>query len=432
MREVELLIVGAGQAGAAAAREAVSRGIQPLVVDEQSPERLEALADLPAGVGVLSGHGVWGIFPGEPRMTVGVFDAAAGRSFLVPVRDLILATGSVDVDLAFEGADLPGVVGGLEALRQLRTTGGVEARRMVILGSGDVARDIGHRAHALGVEVAAIVGPGANETAVESAAAVYPGHGVARALGASRVEQVVLASAVIGGDDVAVEADTVCVAIGRQPAIELAYLAGCPIDYEARLGGHVPRSIPGVTVAGDLAGTSDAADPFWHRVADREATDETVICACEGVTRGQILEALPRSYGHPDEVKRLTRAGMGVCQGRHCRVSIASLIARRLGVPLGEVPIASFRPPVRLLPLAALATEAPPPLLTVYAPFAAAEARLADAVREGRLRPLTLVRFRRAALEVAYRCQRDAASAVDLEHAARALESETMESERRQ
>jgi hypothetical protein len=55
-----------------------------------------------------------------------------------------------------------------------------------------------------------------------------------------------------------------------------------------------------------------------------------------------------------DQVKRLTRAGMGTCQGRRCREQIQMLLAMSAGVPPEEVPLASYRAPVRPLPLAAL------------------------------------------------------------------------------
>jgi thioredoxin reductase len=358
---VDLVIVGGGPAGVAAARDFAARGSRALLLDEQPREDLAALDGLPPDTEVLTRHSVWGVFPTEPvasedGMTVGVFDHVRARTFLVHARALVLATGAIDVDLAFRGSDVPGVMFGLDAVR-----GSIDARRMVVLGSGESAREVARRARQAGMDVVALVGHNASETGVP----VYPRHTIRAVLGLERVEQVVLARVDGEREDLVIEADAVCVAIGRQPAIELAYLAGCPIEYDAARGGYVPRSIAGVTVTGDLAGTFEAADPRWHRLAERFASDETVMCACEGVTRGQILTALPRAFGHPDEVKRLTRAGMGVCQGRRCRMSIASLMALQLGVPLGEIPVASFRPPVRLLPLAALATEAPPPAPSV-------------------------------------------------------------------
>ena len=58
---------------------------------------------------------------------------------------------------------------------------------------------------------------------------------------------------------------------------------------------------------------------------------------------------------HPDQIKRLTRAGMGQCQGRRCRDQVACLLAQEQGMPLAFVPVASFRAPVRPVPLGILA-----------------------------------------------------------------------------
>jgi hypothetical protein len=73
----------------------------------------------------------------------------------------------------------------------------------------------------------------------------------------------------------------------------------------------------------------------------------------------------------PNDIKRVCRAGMGVCQGRGCRPLIAGLVAQQTSRRYVEVPLSSFRPPVRSVPLRALATEegADGPLLE---PFGAA------------------------------------------------------------
>ena len=60
----------------------------------------------------------------------------------------------------------------------------------------------------------------------------------------------------------------------------------------------------------------------------------------------------------PDQLKRLTRAGMGPCQGRRCREQIAMLLAIASDQPIAAIPLASYRAPVRPLPLSALADTA--------------------------------------------------------------------------
>ncbi len=64
-----------------------------------------------------------------------------------------------------------------------------------------------------------------------------------------------------------------------------------------------------------------------------------VVCRCETVTEGEILEAI-RTNPKPrdvDGVKRRTRAGMGRCQGGFCTPYIIELLAKEQGVDFGEI-----------------------------------------------------------------------------------------------
>lgn len=60
-----------------------------------------------------------------------------------------------------------------------------------------------------------------------------------------------------------------------------------------------------------------------------------VICRCETVTEGEILDAIHRVPGARslDGVKRRTRAGMGRCQAGFCSPRVLEILARELGVP---------------------------------------------------------------------------------------------------
>jgi hypothetical protein len=63
------------------------------------------------------------------------------------------------------------------------------------------------------------------------------------------------------------------------------------------------------------------------------------------------LRSLLGDRPHPDQVKRLTRAGMGPCQGRRCREQVAALLALASSLPYSGVAPASHRAPVRPMPL---------------------------------------------------------------------------------
>lgn len=87
-------------------------------------------------------------------------------------------------------------------------------------------------------------------------------------------------------------------------------------------------------------------------VADEK---DIVICRCEDVTLGEIREIIKKGYATVDEIKRITRAGMGPCQGRTCRDLIIKEIVRLTGKRIDEVPMPTFRPPIKPIKLGVLA-----------------------------------------------------------------------------
>ena len=64
-----------------------------------------------------------------------------------------------------------------------------------------------------------------------------------------------------------------------------------------------------------------------------------VICRCETITEGEILDAIhaPAGARDVDGVKRRTRAGMGRCQGGFCGSKVVEILARELNVPMNEI-----------------------------------------------------------------------------------------------
>lgn len=64
-----------------------------------------------------------------------------------------------------------------------------------------------------------------------------------------------------------------------------------------------------------------------------------VICRCETVTEGEIMDALKRPLGarSMDAVKRRVRAGMGRCQGGFCGPKVIEILARELNISIEEV-----------------------------------------------------------------------------------------------
>ena len=85
--------------------------------------------------------------------------------------------------------------------------------------------------------------------------------------------------------------------------------------------------------------------------------DDVVVCRCEEITKREILAAIDDGAVDIAGVKRRTRAGMGVCQGRTCEAIIARILAHQLGVPAADIAPDTVRPPTACVSLGDLAGE---------------------------------------------------------------------------
>jgi NAD(P)H-nitrite reductase large subunit len=93
------------------------------------------------------------------------------------------------------------------------------------------------------------------------------------------------------------------------------------------------------------------------------ATEDTIICRCEGITLGAIDKAIAQGAADLNQIKHWTRAGMGPCQGRYCQTTIAARYLAKTGKEMpeeslepceGSIPF-TLRPPVKPIPLEVLA-----------------------------------------------------------------------------
>ena len=82
-----------------------------------------------------------------------------------------------------------------------------------------------------------------------------------------------------------------------------------------------------------------ADDKEKHELIKQNPAYANVICRCEMVTEGEILEAIHRPLGATtlDGIKRRTRAGMGRCQSGFCAPKTVEILARELQVDMSEI-----------------------------------------------------------------------------------------------
>ena len=85
--------------------------------------------------------------------------------------------------------------------------------------------------------------------------------------------------------------------------------------------------------------------------------DDLVICRCEEITRGEIKEAIRNGMRTLNGIKRITRAGMGLCQGQTCQRLVAQILSEELGISAADVDPTTARGPVRPLRLEVFANS---------------------------------------------------------------------------
>ncbi|WP_284508841.1 NAD(P)/FAD-dependent oxidoreductase [Caballeronia sp. GACF5] len=85
-------------------------------------------------------------------------------------------------------------------------------------------------------------------------------------------------------------------------------------------------------------------------------SDNTIVCRCEELTAGDIRNAC--SIGSPgvNQVKAMTRAGMGPCQGRQCGYTVANIVASVKGCDVSDVGFYRIRPPLKPVTVGDLAS----------------------------------------------------------------------------
>ncbi|MBT2217549.1 (2Fe-2S)-binding protein [Virgibacillus dakarensis] len=74
--------------------------------------------------------------------------------------------------------------------------------------------------------------------------------------------------------------------------------------------------------------------------------DSTIVCKCEEINLAEIETAIKSGAHTFDDIKRLTRCGMGPCQAKVCTNLVRQIISESLDKPLSDI-----RPPKMRMPL---------------------------------------------------------------------------------
>ena len=82
---------------------------------------------------------------------------------------------------------------------------------------------------------------------------------------------------------------------------------------------------------------SELSDEERHELIGKDPRYGHIVCRCEEVSEGEIIEAIRRGARTVSAVKYRTRAGMGRCQGGFCGPHVVEILARELDIPLKEI-----------------------------------------------------------------------------------------------
>lgn len=279
MKETDILIVGAGPAGLSAGIAAAKHGAKVLVIDENRKpggqlfkqihkffgsrehnagvrgfrigekllEETEALQ-----VEVLLGYPVYGIFEDN----LALYGSANGVQS-VKAKKLILATGANENNLCIQGSTLPGVMTAGAAQTMVNLHHVQPGSRVVMVGSGNVGLIVSYQMLQAGIDVVAVVeaapsigGYGVHANKLRRAGVpFYLSHTINRIMGEDGVQQVELVELdhfkPVPGTEMILDADTVCMAVGLTPMVELARTSN---TYEClrELIKNATRIIPGL------------------------------------------------------------------------------------------------------------------------------------------------------------------------------------------
>lgn len=446
MNTPRVLIVGAGPAGCRAAATLVAAGLHPTVVDEAPRSGGQIYRRTAVGDG-REAEDLYGSEANKARDLHRLFDQLRDRITYLPetsvwglmpdrgeiVRDnrlaqldfthLMLCCGATDRVLPLPGWTLPGVVTLGAAQVSLKAQGCLIGPRIAFVGSGPLLYVVARQYAVAGGEVVGVFDTAALRSKLHLLAGLRHaptviGNGVAAVLdlvrmgiklhfgvapkhiaGAERVSEFVWTK---NGRDHSLACDAVAIGYGLRSETQLADLAGCRFEHDARDRAWRPirdslgrTSLPNVYIAGDGAGIAgaDAAERAGElaalgllkdcgiaddapRIAALEqdlarlshlrdnlerafplpaqwaksAPDDLVLCRCEGVTAGEI-RTIARDFGLSDlnRVKALSRLGMGRCQGRFCGPAAAEILAAATAQPIAEVGRLRAQAPIKPL-----------------------------------------------------------------------------------
>ncbi len=399
----DVLVIGGGPAGVAAARTAAAAGARVMIC-QQSP-RLEGEVAGPE-VTVLTRTTAFGHYDGN---LVGAIERVTDhlanpdpalprqRMWFIRAGAIVLATGAIERGIAYGGNDVPGSMLAGAAAAYVERYGVLPGARAVVFANHDAAYRSALALRGAGVDIAAIVDARSEAMLQGALPARARAEGlrmlsrsaIVRTHGRLHVAGVDVATE--GGGTTRLDCDLVAVSGGHGPAVHLFSHARGTLRYDERTASFVPDASPWpIACAGAVNGFCDTAAarqegeaagrralalaegagrgprvaaapatvkaaetdsasrvatfPLWSVPAAR-AGDKCFVDLQDDVTVDDIGLAAREGYQSVEHLKRYTTLGMGTDQGKTSNVVGLALMAERLATSIPQVGTTTFRPP---------------------------------------------------------------------------------------
>lgn len=301
MERYEMVCIGAGPAGLAAAVEAAKSGVEVMVYDENDRPGGQLFKQIHKFFGSREHHAkergfnIGNKFLEEARKhgvqvslrstVLGIYENGIlnvmnqDRIEHVRGQNVLVATGASENMIPFPGWTLPGVIGAGAAQTMANIHGIRPGNRILMVGSGNVGTIVSYQLLQAGAQVVAVIDAapkiGAYEVHAAKIARVgvpfFVSHTIKEASGKNQVEGATIVAVdqawkPVAGTEKRFDLDAVCIAVGLNPMTQLLRMTGCQMVYVSKLGGHLPAhdqnqrtSLKGVYVAGDASGIEEAS-----------------------------------------------------------------------------------------------------------------------------------------------------------------------------
>ncbi len=396
----DVLVIGAGPAGLAAALGAMATGARVILCDEQAefggsllaeptatidqwPAAAwvaEAVTALAGTVTLLPRTTAFGWYPDNliglvERVTDHLADphpqAPRERLWQVRARRVVIATGAIERPLVFPYNDRPGIMLSGSTRIWLHRYGVKPGARAVVATNDDSAYRTALDLHTAGVAIAGIVDMRQDPTAalVETARAagitVYPGQTIARTEGRMRVH-----SAILSGGTQVIPCDSVLMSGGWTPSVHLFSQSRGKLRFDPATGVFLPGTSAAHEVSvGACAGVFDlaaclsdgyaaggggvrhfAVDGIVALAPSRVAAPgaphaKAFVDFQNDVATADLALATREGFRSIEHVKRYTTTGMATDQGKTSNLNALATVAGLLGATMPEVGLTTFRPP---------------------------------------------------------------------------------------